>query len=136
MIFVQSIDPYRQDMLVVVGETLAKTKEWVNKHCSQEEKRKEFCELLDIRKECFDNIESGENIGMTFQGKKGNNKYLVLLLNKPQDVWDYWECLLHELSHILDWVCQWKMLETEARAYLHEWLFREIRRKIMGYEKI
>lgn len=64
--------------------------------------------------------------------------WTVLWLRAYEDTWDYWEVMIHELSHLMDFVMndQKSMQgETEARAYQAEYLFRSIRRKIQGLDK-
>lgn len=60
-----------------------------------------------------------------------------LWLREYEDSWDYWETLIHEISHMLDFVFEDRKMtkETEARAYQHEYLFRQIRRKLQGLAK-
>lgn len=50
------------------------------------------------------------------------------------DCWEYWETLIHELVHLVDFLLgdQKRMKdESEARAYQTEFLFRSIRRKLL-----
>ena len=91
---------------------------------------------MENNKELFDGVLAGRQLGYSVHNK--DKVYLVLILQKLRDDWVYWETLIHELSHIVDWIVDMKMLdgETEARAYLHEWLFREVRRKLQGIDKI
>ena len=65
-----------------------------------------------------------------------NDGKFLLLLRKVRDDWDYWEILLHETHHITWYLAEGKMFqkEMEAQAYLQEYLFHAIRRKIMGID--
>lgn len=55
----------------------------------------------------------------------------ILVFKDFKDSWFCWELLLHETSHVVDWLMERKVCpDTEARAYTHEWLFRTIRRKL------
>ena len=62
----------------------------------------------------------------------------VLLLRPYQDAWEYWETLMHEIQHIVQYLAKCKGMndEPEAQAYLFEFLFRSIRRKLQGTDKI
>ena len=55
-----------------------------------------------------------------------------------EDTWDYWETIMHELHHYVRSFSQWKLMEEEdeALAYLQEYLFHAIRRKLQGIDKI
>lgn len=61
----------------------------------------------------------------------------VLFLRSPEDSWDYWEVLMHECHHIVQQMCSEKMMlkEMDAQAYLFEYLFHNIRRKLAGYDR-
>lgn len=135
LVFSQEIPPYRHDFLVCIGADSKDAIRYVKKSFIKKLK-KDFIELLETRENLFIEIKNGKQGG--FAVANLDEHYLILILPKLEDNWDYWECLIHELSHILDWICDWKMLngETEARAYLHEYLFRQIRRKIQGIDKI
>ena len=90
-----------------------------------------FIEFLVASKKFFDTVYNDpKNLGFALTNDEQN---LVLILKKPKDVWEYLECLVHEVSHIVDWIVEYASLEgeTEARAYLTEWLFRNIRRKLL-----
>lgn len=60
---------------------------------------------------------------------------MVLRLRAFTDSWDFWETLIHEISHVVDMMAENQAFEkeTEARAYLAEHLFHEIRRRLLGY---
>ena len=125
--FVQPIHPYRHELLVCAGMSMKEVVKKVDdKECADWIRKGEYM---------FQNIESKKQAGYTaFHQDKG---YIMVLLQPVNDKWEYWECLIHELSHVVDDISSMKMLqeEGEARAYLQEWLFREIRRKLTGIEK-
>ena len=135
LVFSQDIHPYRHEMLVCVGASADDAKKWL-KEFGKKGVKDDYLKFVNDSEQCFLDVSTGKHLGMAFAQLQSH--YLVLLLPKPKDVWEYWESLLHELSHVLDWLCEWKMLigETEARAYLHEWLFNQIRRKIQGIDKV
>ena len=129
IIFSQDIPPYRHEMLVCVGATQKEAIRWI-KRFGVKSVKSDYVGWLEKNEKLFTEISEGNQLGYAVANLEKH--YLVLILRKFEDNWSYWECLIHELSHILDWICDWKMLngETEARAYLHEWLFREIRREL------
>ena len=65
---------------------------------------------------------------------KGGKYCLVFL--KYEDTWAFWELLLHELIHTVDVISKDGAFadEMEGRAYLAEYLFRSIRRKLQGLD--
>ena len=135
-VFSQKIDPFRKEILVSVGAETKDILSYVNKYYIKQA-RKDFPVILEYYKDLFEKIKKGKGgYALHFHNDKSNNRYLILLLRPYEDIWDYWEILIHELSHILDWVVEDCMIEkeTEARAYLHEFLFRSIRRKLQGLD--
>lgn len=55
-----------------------------------------------------------------------------IFLRPFENTWDYWETLMHEVHHVVEHLAKKKMFsdEVENKAYLHEFLFRSIRRKL------
>ena len=135
LIFPQDIPPYRHSMLVCVGANSKDVLEWLKKN-SKKGIKQDYIKFVNSHEKLFNEVNNGNQLGYAIA--ELDKQYLIMVLRKFEDNWGYWECLIHELSHILDWICDWKMLngETEARAYLHEWLFKEIRRKLQGRDKI
>src|SRR3990167_10368576 len=127
-VFSQPIHPYRYEVLVCVGARIKDVMAWVKNNGTKEAK-KDFPSILKQYEDLFLKVSSGEKKGYALHFSKDKKDYYFLLLSNYKDNWDYWECLIHETSHILDWVSEACMLEkeTEARAYLHEWLFNRIR---------
>lgn len=62
----------------------------------------------------------------------------VLFIGPVDDDWGYWQILMHEIHHVVFKISHQKAFvdEIEAQAYLFEFLFKEIRRKMMGLEPI
>lgn len=135
-VFSQDIAPYRKEILVSIGAETKDILDYVNKKCTKQAK-KDFPEIIKQHRDLFDRVKTEKN-GYALHFVKDGRSYLILLLRKFEDTWVYWETLLHELSHIIDWVVEDCMLEkeTEARAYLHEHLFNRIRRKLQGTDKL
>ena len=135
LVFSQEINPYRHEMIICVGANVGDVKKWLKKF-GRKEVKADYLKLLGENEKLFTKILNGDQLGYALANLKKHD--LVLILPRLKDKWEYWESLIHELSHVLDWLCDWKMLngETEARAYLHEWLFNQIRRKIQGIDKV
>ena len=131
--WVENIDPYEHELLVLVGmedkkalfrflkkiHALPKFAEWL---------LKDFDSFVkDLREKnkgqfCWSDTAPGH----------------MLMLRPYQCTWDYWETLIHELHHVVQKVASLKVFleEKEAQAYLQEHLFHSIRRKLQGIEKI
>ena len=62
----------------------------------------------------------------------------VLVLRPFEDKWEYLEVLMHEIHHVVQHFAKRKKMfeEIEAQAYLFEHLFRSIRRKLQGTDKV
>jgi hypothetical protein len=62
--------------------------------------------------------------------------FMTLWMKEYKDEWDFYEILLHELHHGVHIISESRgfMDEMEAKAYLFQYLFREIRRKIQNKE--
>lgn len=133
-VFIQHVPPYRHDILVCVGVTPAKAISFINRNVRKEDK-KAFKDYITEHKDLFLKIVDKKMNGYAVRHLEKD--YLMLIIPKMQDEWWYWESLIHELSHTMDSLVEMKMLEheTEARAYLHEYLFREMRIEIQRKSK-
>ena len=121
-VFIQDCPPYNHTVLVCSGVTSSKQIEkvittkkvlkWVK------ENGQVFADVLNNKKEAL---------------AINHDKFLILILKPYKNDWQFWDTLLHELNHIVFLLSEMKMLQTEmeAQAYLHEYLFREIRRKFL-----
>lgn len=132
LMFVQTCGTYTDEILVIVGE-FKKTEvfKYLKKVKAKVDYSKwvlnDYDEWLRVIKEeakglfCFNDKVSGT----------------VLMLRKPEDTWEYWEVIMHEVHHIVQKLSKKNKMfeEAEAQAYLFEYLFRQLRRKIMGIEK-
>lgn len=58
----------------------------------------------------------------------------VIRMPDYEDTWDFWETLIHELHHVVEFMAGRLKFENEveSKAYLHEFLFRNMRKKFMG----
>ena len=134
VIFIQPLDPYRHDLFVVAGATKAD----LLRFCKKAKVIKECVEVIkEDADKMFSTIESTQ-LALFFWAKKKHHIFFMLFLRPYKDVWEYWETLIHELAHVVQKLASEKMMEgeDEARAYLHEFLFRSVRRKLQGLEKL
>lgn len=127
--FLQETAQWRKDIFVCSGmsakEILTgikrfKPKKWILDFV--ESKQKDWQELIDN--------------GCAFVAMEGTHGAFIVCLRPFSDNWEFWETLVHELAHLVDGMAERQHFqnETEARAYLQEFLFREIRRKLMGLQ--
>lgn len=125
-IYIQDVDIYNTDIIVSVDLDKKTLKRFLDKQKIKKALKKELLE--------DDNIFQVPQ-GMAIRFESGG--YMLLLVDY-KDKWEFWETLMHECSHIVDFMAQQRsfVFETEARAYLHEYLFRNIRRRIYkNYKK-
>jgi hypothetical protein len=96
-------------------------------YCSEE-----FINYIKEIKEDYKKYTDTSNGFVNFDYKKG---YGILNLKKFEDSWEFYEIMLHEICHIVDFISEQKHLEKEmeARAYLTEYLFKDIRKKIQKF---
>lgn len=133
IIFTQKYGTYPDQLLVLIGI---------------EDKKKIFAYLKKIKAkvdfskwvlEDFDNWkESIKEKNMGLFCWNGIVEGTVLVLRPYEDTWEYWECLMHEIHHVVQHLAKTKGMyeELEAQAYLFVFLFRAIRRKLQGKDKI
>lgn len=93
-----------------------------------------YLDWLESHKEAFDKDFKGQCKGACFFDSDHGSS--VIILRDYNDSWEYWEVLMHELSHYLDFIGTQVGItdETEARAYLFEHLFHSIRRILQGID--
>ena len=124
-IFIQDTGIYSNEIIVAVNSSKDDILKFVKKLKGA---KKEAVEWIKTEERAFEIFEKNNALVAHNDGR------FMLLLRRPTDEWTYWECLLHELHHIVHYIAQDKMFENEmeAQAYLQEYLFHSIRRKIMG----
>ncbi len=125
-LLIQNCPPYRHDIFVSAGATYEQAMAYAKKEMANEV----FMEFLEGSKQYFEEV-MGTKKAFSIRSNKGD---LILLLPAPVDEWWYYETIVHELSHLMDWLVEQKMLqgESEARAYLTEWLFVALRVQLVG----
>ncbi|MFA5990453.1 MAG: hypothetical protein WC803_12730 [Sphingomonas sp.] len=124
-IFIQDTGIFVDEFVVAVGCTEKDIRQFAKK-----EKLKKELFLDVVFEDDFKEIVSSDS-AYTIYNKEFNNVVLVNL-SKNDDSWDFLTSLLHEVVHVVQRIEIRKGLqkEDEARAYLTEYLFTNIRRKI------
>jgi hypothetical protein len=125
--WLQSTHQWRKDIFVSTGLS---AKEMVRKVKTYKPKKYVIDFLEEREKEWHEIIEKG----CAFVAMEGSHGCFFIRLREYEDTWEFWGTLVHELSHLLDMISEhqaWEK-ESEARAYLHEYLFQQIRRKLQG----
>lgn len=127
IIFLQWIDPYKIQVMVGAGAE----KQDIIEFSKKNKYKKEFIEWVNSDK-IFNFLKGKAGAYCWAEDKNEMLKFNLILLDNYQDTWEYWECLIHELHHLVHRVSKDKMLENEmeAQAYLMEFLFQQIRQKL------
>ena len=133
LIFTQDFGTYTTQMLVVVGVT---DKQKVFRYLKKVKASVDFSKWMLTD---FDDLKESitkKNLGLFCWNYKVEG--IVLMLREPVDSWNYWEILMHETHHVVQWFAKQKGMfeEPEGQAYLFEYLFHSIRRKLQGIDPI
>ena len=132
-LFIQSYGTYTNELFVIVG---IHNKKEIFKFCKKEKVK------ADCTKWILENIEDwNKDIKDKNKGQvcwDDITHCVVLMLRTPEDTWDYWEVLMHECHHIVQNLAERKNMlrEPEAQAYLQEFLFHSLRRKLQGVDSV
>jgi len=133
IIFVQECGTYTNQILVLIGcQDKNKLFKYLKKIKTKADFAKWVLQDFDNWKEDIKN----KNIGQFCYNNQVEGT--VLVMQHYEDSWEYWEVLMHEIHHVVQYLAEGKgmLKEIEAQAYLFEFLFRSIRRKIQGVDKI
>ena len=130
LIFIQPIDPYREDVVVACDIPQNEIIKWLKK----QKIRKDFLDWVKTDKDVFEVLKKNEAVFCWNEKVRGN----MIILKNYQDNWKFWETLMHEIHHLIFNISKRKMLsdEMEAQAYLFENLFHSIRRKLQKVDKL
>lgn len=131
--FTLEMDPYRKNVFVCAG-----FKSWEEIRKVQPKGAPEWWYkfLDDIREKMEEDFRKGIAKGSCFFDDRHGAG--IMILRPFDDTWEYWEVIIHECSHYLDFLGEQiglSVRETEARAYLLEFMFRRIRRTLQGITK-
>lgn len=130
-VFIQDCGIFLDEFVVSAGLTKDELKQYAKK----EKLGKEFMKV--VFEDC-DYIEEKNSKCAHTYFSTDTNAVSLLSLSAVEDSWDYWSSVLHEVVHVVQRTEVRKGLqkEDEARAYLTEYLFNNIRRKLVGTIKI
>ena len=119
---------YSYDIVVGIGVT----KKEIVAYSKKQKLKKEFTKWVEEDTRIYEVLNEQDGIFAYNSNAPGG----LLMLKEFTDEWKSWELLIHEISHIVQYMMTQKLMEgeDEARAYLTEWLFRSIRRKLQGIE--
>lgn len=124
LVFIQDWGSYSNETVVAVGATHKDVMDFVAKLRLEKGIIKWLEDLKDITEKIEDKAYTVSRDGRT-----------LLWMPAYEDCWEYWETLIHEINHLIDFVLvERKRMspETEAKSYQFEYLFRSIRRKLQG----
>lgn len=125
-IFIQDSGIFYNEFVVCTGISAEELK----KYAEKEKFNKNFFKFI------FDDGEYQKPeklMAYTYSNAESNIVYLVSFPDF-EDTWDFWNQVLHEVVHVVQANERKSGLfkEDEARAYLTEYLFTNIRRKLMS----
>ena len=125
--YIQEWGTYSNDTLVCVGMNYQDILSRLKKIKAKALIVKNF----EKSKETIEQRITGEkNTGFVYWDAETN----ITLLWFPdwKNDWEHWGCLVHEISHLINFWGNQKSMghEDEAKAYQFEYLFKEIRRKL------
>lgn len=131
-IFVQECNPYEQDVLVAVDAT----KKDVMKFFAHKHANPIFTKWIKGNYDELKDLIKNKNAGFVWNDEVPGA--WILFLKPLKDNWEYWETLMHEVHHIVLKLAKdkWMLEETEAQAYIFEYIFRSICRKLQGVDPI
>lgn len=130
-IFTQDCGTYSDQILVICGATKKET----HAYLKNVKANKDFSEWVLNDFSEWENRTKAQNSALFCWNEKVEG--CVLFLRPLKDCWEYWETLMHECHHATLHLAKKKMFqdEMENQAYLFEYLFRSIRRKICGLDE-
>lgn len=122
IIFIQDYGTYAHDILVAAGATRKEIIAFSKKNKC----KKDFIEWLEKDERMFELSKTEKGLFCWSDAGK------LLLLRTVKDDWEYWECVMHEVHHATHHLAKRNMMEDEmeGQAYLFEFLFRSIRKKL------
>lgn len=128
ILFVQDTEIFGDELLVCIGLNTQEIFQNIRKkRLGKDKLSKEFIAWMEYNKGAWESHEGKDGFTLS------NNNFMVLTVYTVEDSWEFWETLMHEIHHVVFMIIKRKNLytEMEAQAYLFEYLFRSIRRKIM-----
>lgn len=124
-LFIQTLHPYPDDLIVVVGvETVEEIERLLKKKYTG--LKPWFYELLKAESDCFKKETAGKSPGFTLKMEIGT----ILWFKEFSFSWKDFGTLIHEIYHVIDFTLEEErgmQDEMEAKAYMMEWLFESLR---------
>ena len=126
----------KQKPIVFLQDTGIYSNEIVLSFGASKEEILKYLKSHKIKKEAIEWIEKDENLFKIFSENNAclafDRGRMIGLFKHFEDTWEFWETLIHELHHAVNYLTENKRMEkeVEAQAYLQEYLFRSIRRKL------
>lgn len=129
-IFIQDCGIFQNEILIITGSTEEEMIDFIKK-----EKINKTAIVWIKENVNFEDIRNGTNVGGLYYCESSG--FMVMVTGEYEDTWDYWETILHEVVHVVQNIRKVKGIngEDESEAYLTEYLFRNIRRKLQGVIK-
>jgi len=126
-IFVQDCSIFKNDILVVVGLSCDDILRYSRKIA-----KKYIIDVLEENKNEITKLINNSHLGFYYY-EDLNGASILWLRKYNKNDWQDLECLMHELYHAVDFISDQKGFEKEieAKAFLFEWLFRQIRIKLL-----
>lgn len=124
-IFIQDTGIFFDEFVVCTGLSALELKKYAKKEKLVDSFYKNVFEDCDFTEE------KSPKSAQTYYDTETNDVNLVSL-GEYEDSWDFWSSVLHEVVHVVQRIEIKKGLqgEDEARAYLTDYLFTNIRRKL------
>lgn len=122
-VFFISVRPYQKTLCVAAGcKNMAEIRRRMGKI------DKWFADWLDERTKLLDGLIANETAFCAVHWRGAG----LIHLRPYKNGWDFWDTLMHEVFHYVDDISNQMSFEDEkeAKAYLHEDLFRQIRRRL------
>lgn len=126
-VWIQQTHQWRKDILVCTGFSAKEILQKIKSYKSA----KWFVDWAALKQLDW---QKAVDMDCAFVSQEPTHDAFVIRLRAFEDTWKFWETLIHELSHLVDRMAEAQVFEreTEARAYLLEYLFKEIRQKLQG----
>ena len=118
-LFIVDCGTYPNEILVAIGSNY-------NEIISFLKKKKLSLDGFEKHKEVIEKNCTYRGSAMMFK-----NGYLLLQIEKYREEWDWYEVLMHEVCHVVQYIFEHREIEDdEAFAYQLEYLFKTVRRRV------
>jgi len=116
------VEPFGTGLLLYSGAKFENIKNHLNKN-------KKISKWVHAQIESFQTPDSKGVVVRNVDTEKA----IILFIKQTEKDWDFFETLVHEITHLVENYSRWAHFEEESefKAYLTESLFRIIRKKIV-----